>query len=78
MTIEQDVVAIIAEHFGLETSDITPAKSFADFDADSLDLTEFMMALEEKFDVEIPGEKAEQLKTVKDVIDYITLVKSAK
>jgi len=75
MSIEKEVVAIIAEQFGIEEGEVTPTKSFLDLDADSLDLTELMMTLEEKFNVEIAEDAAMKLKTVGEVIDYIKLVK---
>jgi len=79
MTLEQEVISIIAEQLGIEKGEVTPAKSFIeDLNADSLDLTELIMNLEEKFDIEISEEKAEKLKTVKDVIDYISTAKAAK
>ena len=43
-----------------------------DLEADSLDIVELMMALEEEFDIEIPDEDAEKISTVKDAVDYIT------
>jgi acyl carrier protein len=56
----------------LDPSIIVPSASFAnDLGAESLDLVEFVMALEEDFNVEIPDEAAEKLLTVKDVVDYI-------
>lgn len=79
MTIEQDVIAVVAEQLGLDKKDVTPEKRFIeDLNADSLDLTELIMTLEEKFELEISEDKAEKLKSVKDVIEYITLIKSAK
>ena len=79
MTLEQEVIAIVAEQLGVEKDEVTPAKSFIeDLNADSLDLTELIMTLEEKFDVEISEDKAEKLKTVRDVIEFITAIKSAK
>ena len=79
MAIEEEVIAIVAEQLGVEKGDITPAKSFVeDLNADSLDLTELIMTLEEKFDVEISEDKAEKLKTVRDVIEFITSIRSAK
>ncbi|MDB6082030.1 MAG: acpP [Chlamydiia bacterium] len=79
MAIEQEVIAIVAEQLGVDRSEVTPTKSFVeDLNADSLDLTELIMTLEEKFDVEISEEKAEKLKTVKDVIDFIGMIKTAK
>jgi len=79
MTVEQEVIAIVAEQLGIDKNEVTPSKSFIeDLNADSLDLTELIMTLEEKFDVEITEEKAEKLKTVKDVVDYINIIKIAK
>lgn len=79
MTLEQEVIAIVAEQLGVEKGEVTPAKSFVeDLNADSLDLTELIMTLEEKFDVEISEDKAEKLKTVRDVIEFITSIKTSK
>jgi len=79
MSLEQKVIDIVAEQLGVEKHDVTPAKKFVeDLNADSLDLTELIMTLEEEFDIEVPEEKAEKLKTVKDVIDFISSVKTAK
>jgi acyl carrier protein len=77
MTVEQEVMSIIAEQLGVDKAEVTPSKSFVeDLNADSLDLTELVMGLEEKFDVEISDDKAEKLKTVQDVIDFIASIKS--
>ena len=79
MAIEQEVITIIAEQLGVDRTEVTPAKSFVeDLNADSLDLTELIMTLEEKFDIEISEDKAEKLKTVKDVIDFINTMKTIK
>ena len=76
MTLEQEVIAIVAEQLGVDKNEVAPAKSFVeDLNADSLDLTELIMTLEEKFDVEISEDKAEKLKTVGDVITFITSIK---
>ncbi len=78
MTVENEVVAIIAEQLGIDQGEVTPKKSLIeDLNADSLDLTELIMVLEEKFDVEIPEKDAEQLKTVEDVINFVAKLKSA-
>jgi len=62
----------IAEQLGIDTEDITLESSFIeDLGADSLDIVELLMALEEEFDIEIPDEEAEKLVTVGDVVDYI-------
>ena len=77
-SVEQEVISIIAEQLGVDKGEVTPAKSFVeDLNADSLDLTELVMTLEEKFDVEISDDKAEKLKTVQDVIDFIATIKAA-
>ncbi|NLN41739.1 MAG: acyl carrier protein [Clostridiales bacterium] len=66
------VRGIIAEQLGIEVDEITMESSFIDdLGADSLDIVELIMALEEEFDMEIPDEDAEKISTVGDVIDYI-------
>jgi acyl carrier protein len=62
----------VAEQLGIEADEITLESSFiVDLGADSLDIVELLMALEEEFDIEIPDEEAEKLATVGDVVDYI-------
>jgi acyl carrier protein len=66
------VKQIIIDQLGVEESEVTPTASFVDdLGADSLDRVELIMALEENFDLEIPDEQAESLKTVQDAVDYI-------
>jgi len=66
------VNSIIVEQLGAKEEDLKPEASFIDdLGADSLDTVELVMALEEEFDTEIPDEDAENIKTVKDVYDYI-------
>ena len=73
MTIEQEVIDIVVEQLGVDAEDVAAEKSFVeDLNADSLDLTELIMTFEEKFGFEISEEEAEKLKTVGDVIAYIT------
>ena len=68
----EEIKAIVAENLGADKASITPETSFSeDLKADSLDLFEMVMALEEEFDMEIPSEDLEQLETVKDVMNYI-------
>jgi len=63
---------IIVEQLGVKESEVVPSASFVDdLGADSLDLVELVMALEEEFGMEIPDEDAEQLTTVGEVVDYI-------
>jgi acyl carrier protein len=63
---------IIAEQLGIEAGDIKMESSFVDdLGADSLDIVELIMALEEEFNMEIPDEEAEKISTVGDVVEYI-------
>lgn len=63
---------IIAEQLGIEAGDVSADSNFKDdLNADSLDLFEMVMAMEEEFGVEIPSDDLEQLKTVQDVMDYL-------
>lgn len=79
MAIDNEVIAIIAEQLGRDPSEVTAEKSFfEDLDADSLDLTELVMTLEEKFEIEINDETAEKLKTVGDVIRFVNNIKAGK
>jgi acyl carrier protein len=64
--------ALVAEKLGVDESLITPEASFVeDLNADSLDLVELIMSLEEEFEVEIPDEDAEKIQTVRDAMDYL-------
>ena len=64
--------AIIADVLNVPKDDITPETTFVDdLGADSLDIVELIMALEEEFDIEIPDADAEKVVTVGDVVDYI-------
>ena len=68
----EQIKKIVAENLNVEEENITPESSFKeDLKADSLDLFEMVMALEEEFDLESPSEDLEQLETVKDVMTYI-------
>jgi len=63
---------IVAEQLGVDESKIVPSARFTDdLNADSLDLVEMIMSLEEEFGVEIPDEDAEKIVSVQDAIDYI-------
>ena len=67
------VVDIIANQLGVDKEIVTPeANVVDDLGADSLDVVELVMALEEAFDLEIPDEEAEKIRTVKDIIEYLT------
>ena len=69
---EEKVIIIVAEKLGVDRADITPDSVFIDdLGADSLDLVELIMAMEEEFGFEIEDEDAEKLRTVGDVINFI-------
>ncbi len=71
-SVEQKVKSIIAEQLGVGEEEIKPESSFIeDLGADSLDIVELVMAMEEEFEVEIPDEEAEHIKTVGDAINYV-------
>jgi acyl carrier protein len=66
------VQTVVADKLDVDAAKITSEASFTnDLGADSLDVVELVMALEEEFDVEIPDEEAEKLQTVQSVVDYI-------
>lgn len=63
---------VIVDQLGVEPDEVTLESSFIDdLGADSLDIVELIMALEEEFDMEIPDEEAEKMTTVGDVVEYI-------
>jgi len=68
----EKVKKIIVEQLGVEEDDVTMESSFIDdLGADSLDIVELIMALEEEFDLEIPDSEAEKIATVGDAVEYI-------
>ena len=70
--ISERVKSIIVEQLGVSLEEVTPQASFIeDLGADSLDIVELIMALEEEYDLEIPDEDAEKNQTVDDVTKYI-------
>ena len=70
--VDEKVKQIIVEQLGVDEGEVTPNASFVDdLGADSLDTVELVMASEEAFDIEIPDQDAEKIKTVKDAVDYI-------
>ena len=72
------VVDIIANQLGVDKDIITPeANVVDDLGADSLDVVELVMALEEAFDMEIPDEDAENIRTVKDIYEYLDKASAA-
>ncbi len=72
MSIEDKVKKTISEKLSVDLDEVVAKASLIDdLGADSLDLVELVMSMEEEFDIEIPDEDAEQLVTVQDAIDYI-------
>lgn len=70
--IAERVKSIIVDQLGVSAEEVTPEASFIeDLGADSLDIVELIMALEEEYDMEIPDEDAEKIQTVNDVLSYI-------
>lgn len=72
MSVEQRVIEIVCEHLLVNKETVTRSTSFQeDIGADSLDIVELVMELEEEFDIVIPDTDAEKIKTVGEAIDYI-------
>ena len=66
------IVEIIANQLGIDRGDVTPEASVVDdLGADSLDVVELIMALEEEFNLEIPDEEAEKIKSVQDIFSHM-------
>jgi len=75
MSAEEKVIDIIVEQLSVEKDKVVPGASFVDdLGADSLDLVELIMAMEEAFGIEIPDEVAEKITTVQDAIDHVNKV----
>jgi acyl carrier protein len=73
MDIGQRVKEIIAKNLDVDVNDIKPESSFInDLGADSLAIVELVLALEEEFELDIPDEETEKIRTVQDAVDYIT------
>jgi acyl carrier protein len=72
MGLEDRVTEIIVEQLGVSKEEVVPEASFIDdLGADSLDIVELVMAMEEEFDIEIPDEDAEKIQTIADAISYV-------
>jgi acyl carrier protein len=72
MSTENKVKKIIVDQLGVSDDEVTPEASFVDdLGADSLDTVEMVMAFEEEFSIEIPDEDAEQIKVVRNAVEYI-------
>ncbi|MDX1776937.1 MAG: acyl carrier protein [Desulfobulbales bacterium] len=75
MSAEEKVIDIIVEQLSVDKDKVVPGASFVDdLGADSLDLVELIMAMEEAFGIEIPDEVAEKITTVKDAIEHVDKV----
>lgn len=73
MSVENRVKSIIADQLGVSEDQIKPESKFIeDLGADSLDIVELIMAMEEEFQTEIPDEEAEKIRSVGDAINYVT------
>jgi len=76
MDVTGKMIEIIAEQLSVEKDKVVPGASFVDdLGADSLDLVELIMAMEEEFEVEIPDEQAEKITTVQHAIDFVNKLK---
>ncbi|MFN7685958.1 MAG: acyl carrier protein [Oligoflexia bacterium] len=72
-SLEERVKNLICDQLAVEAEKVTPTASFIeDLGADSLDIVELVMQMEEEFDLDIPDDDAEKLKTVGDVVKYIS------
>ena len=77
MAMFDDVKAVVVEQLNVNEGEVKPESKFVDdLGADSLDVVELVMALEEKFEIEIPEEEAEKIQTVGDVVAYIEKAKA--
>ena len=75
MSAEEKVIDIIVEQLSVDKDKVVPGASFVDdLGADSLDLVELIMAMEEAFDIEIPDEVAEKITTVQNAIEHVSKV----
>ena len=77
MAIFDDVKAVVVEQLNVNEGEIKPeSRVVEDLGADSLDVVELVMALEEKFDINVPDEDAEKISTVGDIVAYIEKAKN--
>ncbi len=75
MAVQDKMIDIIVEQLSVDREKVVPGASFVDdLGADSLDLVELIMAMEEEFDVEIPDEEAEKITTVQNAIDFVAKI----
>jgi acyl carrier protein len=78
-SVEERVIEIVCENLGVNKEQVTRSTSFADdMGADSLDIVELVMELEEEFDINIPDEQAEKIKTVGEAVEHIKMAIRSK
>ena len=78
MDIKKQIIQLIAKQLNKKEEDVKPDMEFVEgLKADSLDIVEIVMTVEEQFDLQIPDDKAEQMKTVQDLVSYIETTKKA-
>jgi acyl carrier protein len=71
MVVFKKVKSIVVDQLGVDEGDVKLETTFEELNADSLDIVELIMALEEEFDLDIPDEEAEKIRTVGDAVNYI-------
>ena len=77
-TTYERVIKVIVEQLGVDESEVVPAASLVDdLNADSLDLVELVMSLEEEFGIEVSDGRAEEIRSVQDAVDYVEMVATA-
>jgi acyl carrier protein len=67
----EKIKSIVVDQLGVDADEVTLETSFEDLNADSLDVVELVMALEEEFDIEIPDEDAEKIRSIGAAVEYI-------
>lgn len=72
MDVYEKVKAIVIDQLGVDEGDITATTTFQALNADSLDIVELVMALEEEFNLDIADEEVENIQTIADVVKYVT------
>ena len=71
-SVQDKVIEIVCDQLTLDRSQVTPESSFLeDLGADSLDIVQLIMALEEEYHLEISDEEAEKIRTIQDIVEYI-------
>jgi len=71
MDLFEKIKSIVVDQLGADADEVTLETSFEDLNADSLDVVELVMALEEEFDIEIPDEDAEKIRSIGAAVEYI-------